>query len=152
MRTARLLTVWGVRCQGVGVEWEVCVVNGGCANGITGSDIMTPPPPVNRMTDTCKNITFSQLRFRAVTRMHSSRMHTARSSTVTVGRGEVSVSDPPERDPPLDRDPSGQRIPWTEDPLDREPPWTKTQLWKYYLAPNFVCGRQCSTQIKSICG
>ena len=69
------------------------------------------------------------------TRMHSSRMRSAHSSTITGG---------------ADRDPPGQRPPWTETPLDREsqtetpldrdppdrdpldreppPPWTETSL------------------------
>ena len=34
-------------------------------------------PPVNRMTDTCKNITLATTSLRSVTRMHSSRMRTA---------------------------------------------------------------------------
>ena len=46
----------GVSVQGVS-DWGVFVV---------GSLSGRPPPPVNRMTDRCKNITFLQLRLRAV--------------------------------------------------------------------------------------
>ena len=51
--------------------------------------------------------------------MHSSRMRTARS--LTVSRRIL-------RTPPVDRI------------LD-------TRFWKYYLAPNFVCGRSGRTQV-----
>ena len=56
-----------------------------------------------------------------VTRMHSSRMHTA--WTLLYGGGEGL----PDRNPP------GQRLPWTETLLDRasinrDPPWQRTPL------------------------
>ena len=46
-----------------------------------------PPPPVDRMTHMCKNITLPQTSFAGgknrVTRLHSSRMHTAHALTVS---------------------------------------------------------------------
>ena len=52
------VSAWrGCVCQGVG--W----VPGGCLpSGCT-------PPPVNRITDRCKNITFPQLRLQTVIRL-----------------------------------------------------------------------------------
>ena len=49
---------WGVSPQGVCVSIG-CLSMGGCPRGCT-------PPPVNRITDRCKNITYSQLRLRTV--------------------------------------------------------------------------------------
>ena len=53
-------------------------------------------PPVNRMTDRCKNITLATTSLWPVTRMHSNRMRTARLPIVRVsgppldvGTGEV---------------------------------------------------------------
>ena len=60
------------------------------------------------------------------TRMYSSRMRIARSLPDRGG-------GLPDKRPPLDRDPPGQRPQWTDtpldrDPLDRDPPWTETPL------------------------
>ena len=61
----------------------------------------------------CINITF--------TRKHSSMMCTARSLPCR-GRG-VSLTETPWIEPPLDRDPLGQRPPTNRDsPTDRDPP------------------------------
>ena len=72
------------------------------------------------------------------TRMHSSRMRTARSlaywgslsRAVSVKRG-VSVEGGLCRGGSLSRGGTCQG----------DPPWTERRLQKYYLAPNFVCGR-----------
>ena len=47
------------QCKGVCVQGEVCVQGGVCP-----SDVHLPP--VNRITDRCKNITFLELRLRTV--------------------------------------------------------------------------------------
>ena len=67
-------------------------------------------PPVNRLPDTCKNITFPQLRLRAVKiliiRMRSSRMRTTRLLTVSrsIGWRGVYLSIPL---PPTPREQNG---------------------------------------------
>ena len=56
-------------------------------------------PPVNRIMDTCKNITFAtslQMVIRYKTRMHSSRMRTTRSLTISLCV-VVSHAHPPEQ-------------------------------------------------------
>ena len=87
MRTGRALTVFrgGVPARGVYLLEGVYLPRGSVpAQGVylTGGGCTWPgtptPPPVNRMTDTCKNITLAKTSFRPVTRMHSSRMRTAR--------------------------------------------------------------------------
>ena len=63
-----------------------------------------PTHPLHRMTHTCENITFPQLRCRAViktqkdtkTRLHSSRMHTARALTISPSMLCEGVSAPRE--------------------------------------------------------
>ena len=73
------VSVWGVSAQGVSVQG--CVCPGGCTpsspcrSPIACCNTSPCPlhagihsPPVNRMTDRCKNITFPQLRLRVVAR------------------------------------------------------------------------------------
>ena len=54
--------VWGVMCLVLG---GVCLVRGGCAWSGGGSASVPcgipPPPPVNRMTNRCKNITLATI-------------------------------------------------------------------------------------------
>ena len=64
MHSSRMRTV---RCSG-------CLGRGGCVGGgvcLGGAGVClgvyTSPPPVNRITDRCKNITFPQLHLRTVT-------------------------------------------------------------------------------------
>ena len=91
----------------------VCLVPGG----------LPRDPPVNRITDTCKNITLATTSLRPVinitTRMHS-RMRTGHSSTIT-GAGGVSM---------------------TETPL-----WTDKRFWKHYPpATSFAGGKYYSQE------
>ena len=67
-----------------------CLLQGGCtwSWGVSGLGVWYPsmhwgrhPPPVNRMTNRCKNITLATTLLRPVTRKHSSRMHTDRAVT-----------------------------------------------------------------------
>ena len=52
------------------------------------SPISPPPPPVDRMTDACENITPTECRLTPLqTRMHSSRMRTVRNSSRLPGGG-----------------------------------------------------------------
>ena len=75
-----------------------------------------------------------------ITRMHSSRMRTACSSAKK-GRECLRNRDPSGQRPPWTETPSGQRSLldrdpfWTEILLDRTPPpaWTDKRLWKYYV-------------------
>ena len=121
MRTSRSLTVCcsllpgvgGVGLGGVGVlpgpgggsPWS----GGGGREGSAwsrGGSLETPP--VDRITDTCKNITLATTSLRPVIkyenykkqecRMHSSRMRTARSLTVSRGMQTLDA-DPPDADP-----------------------------------------------------
>ena len=55
---------------------------------------------------------------------------------------------PPEETHPPGADPPRTRPPWDQTPRDQAPPRDQTpseqndkQVQKYYLAPNFVCGR-----------
>ena len=50
------VSVWGAVCMGVSA-WGVSAQGGVCLMGCT------PPAPVNRMTDRCKNITLPQTLF-----------------------------------------------------------------------------------------
>ena len=59
--------VWGGRCCRGMLSRRGGAVQAGVVLSITGSDIITAPP-VNRMTDKCKNITLPQTSFVAVTR------------------------------------------------------------------------------------
>ena len=92
-------------------------------------------------------------------RMHSSMMHTARSSNHREGGSGTShpqEQTPPEqtsrdqvspgtRHPPQDQvSPQDQAPPGTRHlPPEADPPCGQNdrQVEKYYLAPNFVCGR-----------
>ena len=126
MRTARLLpylpacTAPGGLLPGGG---GVC-----CQGGVCSGDWVSgqTPTPVYRILDTRFWKYYLAPTLRAVTRMHSSRMRTGRSLPYLGGS------------------------PWTENPPSRQevtsyrdppPLWTDRRLWKYYLAPNFVCGR-----------
>ena len=89
---------------------------------------------------------FSKLTF--ITRKHSSRMRTDCRLTISRRRGEGGglQADPPPsqgRPPPL---PSQGRPPpyQSKHPpsQDRTPLWTHKHLWKHYLPPYFVCGRE----------
>ena len=63
--------VWG------GSAWSwggFSLVPGG---GLPGPGGFLETPPVNRITDTCKNITLATTSLQPVTRLHSSRMHAA---------------------------------------------------------------------------
>ena len=72
--------LWGGVCS-----WWGCLLPGGCLlwAGCLPQCMLgyhTPGadnPPVNRMTNRCKNITLATTSLRLVTRMHSSGMHTA---------------------------------------------------------------------------
>ena len=93
MHTARLLTVsGGALVQSGGQEAEPHLTS----DKYWEETDPPPPPAVNRMSHACENITFPQLRFRAVksfvtrientvtvtaTRMHYSRMRTDRCSS-----------------------------------------------------------------------
>ena len=57
----------GSPCQGVPPFW---------GSPYRGSPYRETHPPVDRITDTSKNITLTTTSLRPVTRMHSSRMHT----------------------------------------------------------------------------
>ena len=63
--------------------------------------------------------------------MHSSRMRTVRSSS-HLGGGGLHQAPPRSRHPPGPDPPPGSSLPREQN--DR-------QVQKYYLAPNFVCGR-----------
>ena len=61
-------------------------------------------------------------------------MRTARSSS----RPEGGLHLPPGADPPGTRHPSPDQVPpGAEPPCEQN----ERQVQKYYLAPNFVCGR-----------
>ena len=77
--------VRGVTCSGG------CLVPGGACSGRVSQHTLRQTPPVNRITDRCKNITFATL-LRTVTRQHFSRMRTARLPTVCVS---VATYPPP---------------------------------------------------------
>ena len=94
MRTGQSLTVFGsllfrgrgVSGPGVSGPGECLVLEGGSGPGGWGCLVLggvwsqgvcwSGTPPVNRMTNRCKNITFILTSFWLVTRMHSSRMRT----------------------------------------------------------------------------
>ena len=62
IRTARTLTIgWGVYLPGVVHPPGWCTCPGGCT--CQGVYLPRYPPPVNRMTDRCKNITLPQTSF-----------------------------------------------------------------------------------------
>ena len=88
MRTGRSLTVIP----------ESAVPGGGSGSGGSGpggvfgprrggsaGQVPPPTPPVNRMTDRCKNITLAKTSFRPVTRQYSSRVRTVRLPTISCG-------------------------------------------------------------------
>ena len=60
--------------------------------GVSQHALRQIPPPVNRMTDTSKNITLTITLLWPVTRMHSSRMHTDRCSGPHVSIGGKSLA------------------------------------------------------------
>ena len=66
-------------------------------------------PPVNRITDTCKNITLATTSLRPVTRLHSSRMRTARFISHHFSTEEAGLH------------PLSQRSPFTETPFAETP-------------------------------
>ena len=55
-------TCRGCTCPGGTCPGDTCHLVGVCILACNGAD----PPPVNRITDTCKNITFPRLHLRAV--------------------------------------------------------------------------------------
>ena len=55
-------------------------------------------PPVNRITDRCKIITFPQLRLQTVTSQHSSRIRTARMQSVRGGVRGAPIAERPQLD------------------------------------------------------
>ena len=63
------VSMGGGGLSGVCVCPGVCVCSGCVSGGVTRG--CTPLPPVNRMIDRCKNITFKQLRLRAVIKTQS---------------------------------------------------------------------------------
>ena len=70
------------------------------------------------------------------TRMHSSRMRTARSSSCPGGGGSPPGTSPG-AGTPQDQAP----LLWYHPPPSPVDRILDTCFWKYYLAPNFVCGR-----------
>ena len=127
--------VWFGGVSGLG-GWGGCVWSGGSASVPCG---IPPLPPVNRMTNRCKNITLATTLLQPViTRMHSSRCIPVYRPLITVQgvslQGALPDRDPQDRDP-LDKEPPGQRPP-RQRPLDKEPPdrdpldrdssWTET--------------------------
>ena len=79
MRTARSLPYGGEgsvqRGVGVSAKGGLCPVR--------GVSVRETPPPMNRMTDSCKNTTFSQLRLRAVkicTTLHHYKWNTSQEN------------------------------------------------------------------------
>ena len=91
LRTGRSLTVW--RGGGVSLPGGFSLLGGSpcrgspCQGGSpcrgalpAGGVLPAGDPPVNRMTDTCKNITLATTSLRLVTRKHSCRMRTIRCS------------------------------------------------------------------------
>ena len=114
MRTGRSLTVCrtlppgrvvpggvcfsGGMCFWGGVLPRGCFLGGllsrrRCASGGVSQHALRQTPPVNRMTDRCKNITLATPSLQPITRMHSSRMHTTHSSPY----GGVSLTQTPQR-------------------------------------------------------
>ena len=53
-------------CPGGVSAWGVSHSGGVCLRGVVSEHALRQTPPVNRMTDRCKNITFPQLRLRTV--------------------------------------------------------------------------------------
>ena len=78
------LPAWGSPCPGVcSPYWGVLPAQGGVSLpgvSLPGGVLPARDPPVDRITDTCKNITLATTSLRLVTRMHSSRMRTVHSS------------------------------------------------------------------------
>ena len=69
--------------------WGCLVLGGG--GGIPACT--EADPPVNRMTNRCKNITLATTSLWPVTRMHSSRMRTVCNSSRLLGGGSVCLGD-----------------------------------------------------------
>ena len=68
---------WEVSVQGFFLYRDLCPRGCLCPGGLFRGAGLRPesrsPPPVDRLTDRCKNITFSQLRLRAVIKSMSER-------------------------------------------------------------------------------
>ena len=128
--------------------WFVCpggVMSWGCwrctppePEADTPLDSEADPPPVNKMTDRCNNIT--------VTRMHSSRMHTACSSSRPGGLYQAPPRDqaPPGADPP-DQAPPREQTPLPRDQATPPPVNRMTDRCKNITFPHtsFAGGNNC---------